>query len=74
MEWEVLDHLYDDLPKEIDSEGVTIKQCTQPNCRQLVGVYTYYGNEAANIAMCYHSATIIVELPPRGQPPHTLVS
>ena len=74
MEWEVLDNVYKNLPREIDSGDIIIKQCTQPSCRQLVGVYTHYGNEAADIRMCYHSATILIELPPWGQCPRTLAS
>ena len=28
--------------------------------------YTYYGNEAANIGVCYQAAVLLVDVPPRG--------
>ena len=37
MEWEVLDHVYDSLPKKIDSGGITIRQCKAAiNCLECI--------------------------------------
>ena len=36
-------------------------------------MYTHYGNEAADIELCYQSAVILVELPAWGEPLRTLL-
>ena len=41
---------------------------------QLFGAYTHYGNEAADLGLCYQSAIILVELTPWGEAPRTLAS
>ena len=44
---------------------------------QVFGVYTHYeksSQQTADFEMCYHSATILVELPPWGETPRTLTT
>lgn len=75
LEWEILDSVYHKIPKEITPGDIS--RCSQPNQHQnsgLFGVYTYYGNEAANLELCYQSAIILVELPAWGEAPRTLTS
>ena len=74
LEWELCDAVYDKTPKKIPSRDIS--WCSQPNHwnRSLFGMYTFYGNEAADIELCYQSAVILVELPAWGEAPRTLLA
>ena len=60
-----------------EEEILAIFSAIDAHCRhrsKLFGAYTHYGNEAANLGLCYQSAIILVELTPWGKAPRTLAS